>query len=204
MTVTLQNAVDHLYRLVIEEGKYTSTRRLSVLANLCVQELAARGIRGAKTEIPIPGMGRTKQWDVVWSHADRIRLGISLKSLLRNTAGAVPNLIDDLMGEMANVQLQSPEIVTGYIMVFNVDRDYDKIRNEDGRRWSESFRLTITRLSGRCAPAWVPGMVEVAEMAEVDFSSCPELKTPQTLDCFFDKITKYVKVRNPGAFRDGD
>ena len=98
MTVTLQDVVDSLYRLAVVEGKSTSVRRLSVLADLCVQELASRGITGTRTEIPIPGMGRTKKWDVVWIYGTRRRLGISLKSLLRNPRGTVPNRIDDLMG----------------------------------------------------------------------------------------------------------
>ena len=204
MTVTLQDVVDSLYRLVVIEGKSTSVRRLSVLADLCVQELASRGITGTRTEIPIPGMGRTKKWDVVWSYGIRERLGISLKSLLRNPRGAVPNRIDDLMGEMANVQLWSPEIVTGYVVIFNVDPTYDGIRNEDGLRWSEFFLQTISQLSGRNAPAWAPGMVEVTEMVKVDFSSGPRVVGPRTLDTFFDKIAEYVKVRNPDAFLAGE
>ena len=70
---------------------------------------------GAATEINVPGIGRSKKWDVGWPPAGRARLGISLKSLLRNIPGTVPNRVDDLTGEMANVQLLSPEIVTGYI-----------------------------------------------------------------------------------------
>ena len=196
----MQDVVDSLYHLAVVEGKSTSIRRLSVLANLCTQELELRGITETRTEIPIPGMGRTKKWDVVWSYGTRRRLGISLKSLLRNPQGTVPNRIDDLMGEMANVQLWSPEIVTGYIVVFNVDPACDGMRNEDGLRWSEFFRQTISHLSGRNAPAWAPGMVEVTEMVKVDFSSGPKLVGPHTLDTFFDKITKYVKARNPDAF----
>lgn len=203
MTATLQDAVGSLHRLAVVEGKPTSVRRLSVLADLCVQELASRGITEAGTEAPIPGMGRTKQWDVVWSHGTRKRLGISLKSILRNPRGTVPNRIDDLMGELANVQLWSPEIVTGYIAIFNVDPACDGIRNEDGLRWSEFFRQTISRLSGRRAPAWAPGMVEVTEMVRVDFSSGPKLVGPHTLDTFFDEIAECVKARNPDAFMAG-
>lgn len=200
MTVTLQDAIDHLHRLAVVERKTTSTRRLSTLANLCVQELATRGVREVKTETPIPGIGRNKRWDVVWSHAAKVRLGISLKSLLKNPAGSAPNRIDDLMGELANVQLQSPEIVTGYIMVFKVDPDQNKIRSEDGQRRSESFQATLEMLSGRRAPAWAIGMVEVSAAVKVDFSSGPTLMGPKTLKNFFDDIVECVRVRNPGAF----
>ena len=37
--------------------------------------------------------------------------------------GTVPNRVDDLMGEVTNVQMYSPEIVAGYIMLFNVAED---------------------------------------------------------------------------------
>lgn len=66
-----------------------------------------------------------------------MRLGISLKSLLKNLRGSVPNRIDDLMGEMANVQLWSPEIVTGYVMFLNAEDD--SVRKADGLSWSQFF-----------------------------------------------------------------
>ena len=71
-------------------------------------------------------------WDIGWPSNGRVRLGISLKSLLRNIAGTVPNRVDDLTGEMANVQLLSPEIVTGYIMVFDIT---ESGLRQDGTRW---------------------------------------------------------------------
>ena len=82
---------------------------------------------------------------------------------------------------MANVQLWSPEIVTGYVVIFNVDPTYDGIRNEDGLRRSEFFRQTISQLSGRNAPAWAPGMVEVTEMVKGGLFFRPETGgTPYT------------------------
>ena len=71
----------------------------------------------------IPGVGRSKRWDVAWKYDGKYRLGLSLKSLLRNLGGTVPNRIDDLIGEVANAQLYSPEIVLGYVMVFNIAED---------------------------------------------------------------------------------
>ena len=65
---------------------------------------------------------------MVWRYDGKVRLAISLKSILRNIPGTVPNRIDDLMGEVANVQLVSLEIVLGYVMVFNSSED-----TEDGR-----------------------------------------------------------------------
>ena len=193
--VTLKGAIEELHRIAVVEGKTTSTLRLSILADLCLQELASRRVVNAEKEVVIPGIGRAKKWDVAWRHGGKIRLGISLKSILKNIAGTVPNRADDLMGEMANVQLQSPEIVTGYIMVFDTQHEGRK----DGRRWVDIFRSHVTPLSGREAPAWAPGMVEAISIVEVDFSDGPRLLSPSNLDDFFDSLARTVRERNPGA-----
>lgn len=193
--ITLELAIENLYRIAITEGKRTSSLRLGTLADLCLQELARRQVTGAGKEILVPGIGRDKQWDVAWRHGEKVRLGISLKSILSNFAGTVPNRADDLMGEMANVQLYSPEIVTGYVMVF----DTQSRKRRDGKRWVDVFRSYVEHLSGRQAPAWAAGMVEAAAIVEVDFSSGPLLLNPPTLDDFFDRLVQQVKLRNPGA-----
>jgi len=107
--ISLQDAVDDLYRIAVAENKRQSPNRLSMLAEMCVEQLAVRGVVGAARELSVPGIGRSKNWDVAWPPKGRVRLGISLKSLLRNIAGTVPNRVDDLAGEMANVQLLSPD-----------------------------------------------------------------------------------------------
>lgn len=193
--ITLEKAVADLYQIAVIEGKRTSTLRLGSLADLCVQELERRHVVGAKKEVLVPGIGRDKQWDVAWQNGEKVRLSISLKSILSNIAGTVPNRADDLMGEMANVQLHSPEIVTGYVMVFDTQSDVRR----DGKRWVDVFRSYVEHLSGRQAPAWAAGMVEAASIVEVDFSSGPQLLTPSTLDEFFDRLVQQLKFRNPGA-----
>ena len=110
-----QDAVDSLYRTAVTEDKTTSTARLDTLAEFCVQELTRRSLREVEREASIPGAGRDKKWDVAWSYDGKYRLGLSLKSLLKNLGGTVPNRIDDLIGEVANAQLHSPEIVIGYV-----------------------------------------------------------------------------------------
>lgn len=193
--ITLEQAIEDLYHIAVTEGKRTSTLRLGCLADLCVQELARRHVTNAGKEIIIPGIGRDKQWDVAWKHGGKVRLGISLKSILSNIPGTVPNRADDLMGEMANVQLLSPEIVTGYVMIFDTQSD----ARRDGKRWVDIFRSYVEHLSGRQAPAWATGMVEAASIVEVNFSRGPLLLTPLTLDDFFDRLVQQLKVRNPGA-----
>lgn len=67
-TISLQDAVDSLYRIAVTEEKTTSTIRLQSLANYCIQQLSVRGLLNAKAEAQIPGGGRPKQWDVSWSY----------------------------------------------------------------------------------------------------------------------------------------
>lgn len=114
--ITAQDAVDQLFRIAVTENKATSTARLDTLAEFCVQELTRRGLHGAAKEASILGAGRRKRWDVAWQYDGKYRLGLSLKSILRNLGGTVPNRIDDLIGEVANAQLLSPEIVIGIIV----------------------------------------------------------------------------------------
>ncbi len=82
--ISAQDAVDELYRIAVAEGKKTSTARLDTLAAFCLQELRRRGLTGVEREAAIPGAGRAKSWDVAWRYDGKYRLGISLKSLLRN------------------------------------------------------------------------------------------------------------------------
>ncbi len=196
--ISLQDAVDDLYRIAEVEQKRQSPNRLGVLADMCVEQLAARGILGATRELTVPGIGRSKTWDVGWPSDGRVRMGISLKSLLRNIAGTVPNRIDDLTGEMANVQLLSPEIATGYVMIF--DTAGSSLR-KDGTRWVDFFRAALDRLSGRDAPAWAAGMVEASAIVEVDFSEEPRIVAAPDMTEFFDLLARCVKHRNPHRFR---
>ena len=61
-----QDAVDDLYRIAVTEEKATSTSRLDVLADYCVQELTRRGLTDVEKEAAIPGAVREKKWDVAW------------------------------------------------------------------------------------------------------------------------------------------
>jgi len=67
-------------------------------------------------------------------------------------AGTVPNRLDDHMGEIANVHQLHPEIVVGYIVLFDNVADS---RRQDGTMWSDFFRkgsehrVGITKLAFR-------------------------------------------------------
>jgi hypothetical protein len=198
MTISLQHAVDDLYRVAVTEGKSTSTVRLSRLAAYCKQELELRGLHNVELESTVPGVGRSKQWDVAWKYDGKYRLGISLKSLLKNLGGTVPNRVDDLMGEVANAQLYSPEIVLGYVMIFNVAED--KVSAQRGMSWLETLRTRLQSLSGRRPPAWATGMIESYVLVEVDFAESARLISDGSAFAgFFDALVEQVCLRNPNA-----
>ena len=196
--ITAQDAVDRLHQVAVTEGKATSTKRLDSLADFCVQELTRRGLSGVQKEVEIPGAGRDKNWDVAWSYDGKHRLGISLKSLLKNLGGTVPNRIDDLIGEVANAQLYSPEIVIGYVMIFNVAED--QLSPKHGSTWFELLKNRLNSLSGRRAPSWTTGTVEDFVLVEVDFrQSASSVSASQSFDAFFDTLAEQVAARNPNA-----
>ncbi len=198
--ITAQDAVDDLYRIAVQEAKSTSTGRLDLLADFCIQELTRPGLKGVQKEIDLPGAGRDKKWDVCWAYDGKYRLGISLKSLLRNPGGTVPNRIDDMIGEVANVQLHSPEIVIGYMMIFNVAKD--TFSTKHGTTWFNLFNNRLNSLSGRRSPSWTTGTVEDFVLIKVDFSrSASILSASQSLDIFFETLVAQVAVRNPNAIR---
>lgn len=198
--ITVQDAVDDLYRIAVTDKKSQSPKRLDVLADFCVQELEKRGLANARKEIEIPGMGRKKKWDVGWEYDGKVRLGITLKSLLKNLPGTVPNRIDDLMGEVSNVQLRSPEIVVGYVMVFDISKD-GVSKKHGGKTWYEVFRSFVEGLSGRNPPSWAPGTIEAHVVAKVDFSNRASLRSSQSdFKKFFDLLADRTRDRNPGAF----
>jgi len=193
--VSLQQAIDFFYNIAVVQQKTTSTIRLQQLALYCVQELAHLGLIGAEREATVPGGGRPKQWDVAWKYHEKYRLAISLKSILRNLAGTVPNRIDDLMGEVTNIQMYSPEVVVGYLMVFDVSHD---LPARQGGTWCDILEQRLFRLAGRKGPAWSVGTIESFAIIRVDFSSGPRLLTPEgDILRMFDELASQVKERNP-------
>lgn len=194
--MTLQGAVDSLYALAVVEKKSTSTLRMRAMAEHLCAEIEARGLPGARPEVRIPGGGREKDWDIGWEWAGKCRLVISLKSILKNLAGTVPNRIDDLMGETANVQLYSPEIVAGYVMVLDAGQDGG---TRAGSTREQVLRDRLARLSGRRAPYWVPGMFESHAVVTVDFTAGPRiLRGEDEVGSMLDALVAETRKRNPG------
>jgi hypothetical protein len=198
--MTLDEAIDD----VMGRSRTDSTR-LAAIANYAkerLDELGLPGVRGGTGgELAIGGFARTKSWDVAFEFAGKERLLISLKSLWKNASGTVPNRIDDLMGETANVQQMSPEIVTGYILLFDVQAD--SFRREDGRLWSDFFEERVRRIAIRKAPLWNQGLLEGCWFVRMDSARAPGERllngeaTIQEGDEFFRALLRELAVREP-------
>jgi hypothetical protein len=196
----LQDAIADLYRLAREQGATTSSKRLRVLGDYCLQELADRGLPGAVIEPQLPGFARTKDWDVAWCHGGKARLAISLKSLLTNLGGTVPNRLDDLIGEAANLQMAAPETVIGYLMVFNTQEDAFSKKHDC--TWSDLLRRRLDSVAGRRAPHWTTGTVEAVGFVEVDFSRGATIVSgADSVSAMFDTLVAQVLARNPDVPR---
>ena len=103
-----------------------------------------------------------------------------------------------MIGEVANAQLHSPEIVIGYIMIFNVAEDTFSYKHSS--TWFDLFHERATSLSGRRPPSWTTGTVEDFVLIEVDFRTDSSIRsTSQPFESFFDKLAEQVAIRNPRA-----
>lgn len=213
MDVPLSDLALALQRVATDlvDAPSRSGRRLTSLATYCTQGLTRwglQGARGADAELSIAGFGRKKNWDVAFEEGSRPRVIISLKSILSNMSGTVPNRIDDLMGEVANVQHRYPEVVTGYVAL--VDRNASPsggLRTAAPRNQNEQyiarFRDAVERISIRRAPIWGPGLIEFAWIIELDtarpagsFVADPDLAAAEGED-FFQALTRELFEREP-------
>ena len=138
-----------------------SPDRLKALADFVIEQLKLNGLPGAiggtTGELRVAGLAREKTWDVAYEFAGKFRLLVSLKSMWKNAAGTIPNRLDDHMGEIANIQQLRPEMVIGYVVVFDVIADS---RRQDGKSWSEYFENALKNIAIRKAPLWNQGLLE--------------------------------------------
>jgi hypothetical protein len=179
MPVTLSDAVDDLFN-----RKKTDSGRLDLLAGYCIEAFARAGlpgVRGGKAnEVGIRGLGRQKDWDLAYVLAGKPRLLVSLKSILKNLSGVVPNRLDDLMGEAANVQQLSPEIVIGYVVI--MDEAADSLRRDGNGTWSDHFESNLAKIAIRQAPLWNQGLIEGAWLIRVNSTRSPGARISAALD----------------------
>jgi hypothetical protein len=181
-----------------------SPDRLKALADFVVDQLKLNGLPGALGgtggELRVSGLAREKTWDVAYEFAGKFRLLISLKSMWKNAAGTIPNRLDDHMGEIANIQQLRPEIVIGYVVVFDVIADS---RRKVGMTWSEYFEQALRNIAIRKAPLWNQGLLEGFWFIRIN-SQKPageRVINPDQIaaegTAFFDALLSELKLREP-------
>ena len=158
---------------------------------------------GSGGELQVPGLSRIKNWDVAYEFAGKFRLLVSLKSMLKNISGSVPNRLDDLQGEIANVQQLRPEIVIGYVVLFDVAED--SVRIEDGTPWSDYFESALKKIAIRKAPLWNQGLFEGLWFIRFDSRKDPGLRllspreTVVERERFLRALLCELKLREPAV-----
>ncbi len=181
-----------------------SADRLKALADFVVDQLRINGLPGALGgtggELRVSGLAREKTWDVAYEFAGKFRLLISLKSLWKNASGTIPNRLDDHMGEISNIQQLRPEIVIGYIVIFDVIADS---RRQDGTMWSEYFERALRKIAIRRAPLWNQGLLEGFWFIRIDSKKPfgervidPDQVTSEGT-AFFEALLSELKLREP-------
>ncbi len=200
MPVSLSDAVDDLLKRPTQDSG-----RLDLLAKFCVDAFEREGlpgVRGGKAnEVGIRGLGRQKDWDLAYVLAGKPRLLISLKSILKNLAGTVPNRLDDLMGEAANVQQLSPEIVIGYVVI--MDEHEDSLRRDGKGTWSDHFEANLRRIAIRRAPLWNQGLIKGAWLIRINSARAAGQRVSNAVDMdakgttFFRALLDELYLREP-------
>jgi len=164
MSISLSDAVDDLLT-----RKTQDSGRLNLLAQYCIEAFAMNGlpgVRGGKAdEVGIRGLGRQKDWDLAYVLAGKPRLLVSLKSILKNISGVVPNRLDDLMGEVANVQQLSPELVIGYVVIMD---EKENSPHRSSGTWIDHFEANLRKIAIRRAPLWNQGLIEAIWLIRID------------------------------------
>lgn len=191
----LYDAIDFLHDRVYVQGKPTSPKRMDDLAEYVIGELESRGIRGWETEVKLDAFAREKQWDVVHRVDGKPRVAITLKSILRNLAGTVPNRTDDLIGETADLQMRYPEIIVGYVVVMDLA---ETDRDPNAAEWVEKMDARLEAISGREPPFWGRGTLEASEVIKAKLQGHEEpvlLTTEDEMDEFFGTIEEQYDVR---------
>ena len=76
------------------------------------------------TPVPVPRRWRQKRWDVDWEYDGKYRLGLSLKSLLKNRAPTQSSLRRSNERELYDSSQPAPEAVV-YISAASDDQNKD-------------------------------------------------------------------------------
>lgn len=192
---SLQDAIEFLHHKVYVEESPTSPIRMDVLAEYVIEELEDRGISGWETEVRLNAFAREKQWDVVHRVEGKPRVAITLKSILRNLAGTVPNRTDDLIGEVADLQMRYPEIIIGYLVVMD---EAKTDRDPNSPEWVDTMDRRLEAITGRRPPFWGRGALEASGVIRTNLAGEGNSKlhtTESEMDGFFEAIDEQYEIR---------
>lgn len=192
---SLENAIGFLHDKVYVQEKPTSPNRMDAMAEYVIEALESRGIEEWETEVKLDAFARDKQWDVVHLVDGKPRVAISLKSILRNLAGTVPNRTDDLIGEVADLQMQYPEVIVGYVVIMDLA---ETDRDPNAAKWVRRMDSRLESISGRQPPFWGRGTIEASEVikAKLQGYSDPEVMTSEgEMATFFETIDEQYDRR---------
>lgn len=194
-----------------------ASNRQEAIQLYCCAELEKRGLESAEIEVNMPGAYRVKKWDVgLLGEKGEPLLGISCKSIVSNHGGTVPNRVDDMLGEAANLHRAFPRTVLGYLfMMSRIDESQATQKKtkalggmsrarrsqlrEDGDYWFERLVESVSRAAGRTGPRARPEMFEVVSCSQVDFTARPYAvvvhEGAMSPDDFFDRLVELYHER---------
>lgn len=95
----------------------------------------------------------------------------------------------------------SPEIVVGYILLF--DAKADRLRRQDDLWWSQYFENAVKSIAIRKAPLWNQGLLEETWFIRFDSRNpmgsrvLESSKTQNEGEMFFSTLLLELKVREP-------
>ncbi|WP_049894403.1 hypothetical protein [Halogranum rubrum] len=193
--ITLQDTVDDLYEKAHVENKTSSSARLDTLTKFCQEQLSDRGIRDTEENVNLDAFVRSKNWDIASRTGESPQIAISTKSVLNNLSGTIPNRTDELLGEVTDLQMRYPDVVTGYVVIVDTADTADEPNRS---RWAQKLERRIDRLSGRRPPAWGRGLVESACVVKTNLAGPGDaqlLSDPGDMHDFFDEIVKQYRER---------
>ena len=104
------------------------------------------------------------------------------------------------MGEAANVQQLSPEIVIGYVVIMDEKEDS---RRKDGMTWSDHFESNLRKIAIRKAPLWNQGLIEGVWLIRINSLNPPGQRISAAVDMdakgtnFFRALLDELYVREP-------
>jgi hypothetical protein len=112
----------------------------------------------------------------------------------------VPNRLDDLMGEVANVQQLSPELVIGYVVIMD---EKQNTPHRSGGTWIDHFETNLRKIAIRRAPLWNQGLIEAIWLIRVDSRNPPGRRVTNTSAAdaagtgFFQALLDELYLREP-------